>query len=108
MTLKFFFDNYNLLEEKILRISANSEKVIIDLMMDIDIHYIGNGLRSSFEYKPSHRFIFKDDKGDFCVENPKIIGYSYENNILKIGLENMSIELKSSTILLEQNYKIDK
>ena len=107
MDLKFFASTYDLTKEKVRSIISNGECIEISIEFDININYIGNGLRSEFDYKPTHKFIVKEKYEEFNIENPKIISVKYENSTLKILLENKEINISSNEIICEQNFEVN-
>lgn len=106
MDLKFFYSNYDLSKEKVTKISSNGECLEIFVEFDIYINYIGNGLRSEFDYKPTHKFVIKEKYETFTYEFPKILSYSFEDGKVKISLEDRDITISSNEIECYQNLEV--
>lgn len=98
MTLDFFYKNYNLLKENVLLIEGNGEQISIKISLNVDIFYIGNGLRTSFEFEPTHEFTIAQKCQIFSFANPKIVEYTKTDNVVKIVTNNGLIEIYSNNI----------
>lgn len=79
MDTKSFYTFYNLEELDIKDIYLDENNYLnIVLIMPIHMDYIGNGLRSEFDYTKVHKFIFKEVQVDkpFHLQNKiKISSY---------------------------------
>lgn len=95
MRTKDFYKSYNLKELNVEEIAPYNGSLSILISFDVDIQYIANGFRPTYDTVYHHRFVFCDIPFEEIIKNPQINDYSLIGDSIII---NGSIEIKDSLV----------
>lgn len=102
MTLKFFYENYNINDLDIKNIKIENNKLIIDAYISTYLELIANGYRPELDISNKIKFIFNVDLKNKNYNNPKINDIKYENNVLYLYINDDEI------VILDDNLEVHK
>ena len=95
MRTKDFYRLYNLKELNVKEIGPYNGHFSILISFDVDIQYIANGFRPTYDTTYNHRFVFIDMPCGKTIKNPQIDDYSLIGDEILI---NNSIRIVDSLV----------
>ena len=69
MSIKFFYNSYNLDENKVVKIEIKNNKLNMYLIMNAHLELIANGYRPEMDLDISNVFIFNTYNDDIILDN---------------------------------------
>lgn len=91
MTLRFFFENYNLQELNIIDVYSKNKTLSLKIALDTHLELIANGYRPEMNLENIFTFNFEVDNDVFVSKPYKVNEYKFEANriIITINLSKI-------------------
>jgi len=95
MTLEFFVNNYDIKDFDIKKIYIDDNKLYIKAIYNVYLELIANGYRPEMNVDYEKTFIFNTNYNNHKFKSNNLEIISFLNNILKIKIDDIILELFS-------------
>ena len=93
MTINFFLKNYNVSDLDIKKIYIKENKLYVKAIYNVYLELIANGYRPEMNLDMEKTFVFNTNYNDHHFKSNDLSIVSFENNILKIKIDEISLDL---------------
>jgi hypothetical protein len=105
MSIKFFYNNYDLTENKVIKVEVKNNKLYLYLVMNAYLELIANGYRPEMDIDISNVFIFNTLNNDIIIDDIKDIYVSSHNdNEIVFMINNIEYKCYGEINVLYENY----
>ena len=93
MTIDFFIKNYNISDLDIKKIYTKENKLYVKAIYNVYLELIANGYRPEMNLDMEKTFVFSCNYKDHHFKSNDLSIISFENNILEVKIDDISLEL---------------